>query len=86
MLALVCFVVFAFAAVSLHQERMGRFSVEEEGPIPAALSHLLFGAPIGFADTGLLRYFRTSTAGSAAEAVERAARRGDADPHPANAT
>jgi hypothetical protein len=52
---------------------MGRFSVEEEGPIPAALSHLLFGAPVGFADTGLLRYFRTSTAGSAAEAVERAA-------------
>ena len=52
---------------------MGRFSVEEEGPIPAALSHLLFGAPVGFADTGLLRYFKTSTAGSAAEAIERAA-------------
>jgi hypothetical protein len=79
MLAVVCFAVFALAAVSLHQERIGRFSVEEEGPIPAGLSHLMFGAPLGFADTGLLRYFKTSTEASTAEAVESIAR-GDVAP------
>jgi hypothetical protein len=78
-LALACFALFALAAVSLHQQRMVRFSVEEEGPIPAALSHVLFGSPIGFADTGLLQYFKTSTAASTAEAVERAMQ-GEATP------
>jgi len=43
--ALACFTVFALAAVGLHQERADHFGVEEQGPIPAALSHVLYGAP-----------------------------------------
>jgi hypothetical protein len=73
-LATVCFAVFALAAVSLHQEKIARFVVEEEGPIPAALSHLMFGARLGFADTGALQYFKLSKASTAEEAVESAAR------------
>lgn len=78
-LAAACFVVFALAANALRQDRIGHFSIEEQGPIPAALSHLLYGAPIGFIDSGLLQYFQTSRNKSAAEAVA-AAVRGDAAP------
>jgi hypothetical protein len=51
--ALACFTVFALAAVGLHQERADHFGVEEQGPIPAALSHVLYGAPVGLVDSGL---------------------------------
>jgi hypothetical protein len=71
-LPIACFAVFALAAASLHQEEISRFVVEEEGPIPAALSHLLFGAPLGFADAGMLQYFKMSKVRTADEAVERA--------------
>ena len=72
--ALVCFVVFVLAAAELHQDRVDHFAVEEADPIPAALSHVLYGAPIGLVDTGLLQYFMTTHGQSAAAAVDEAAR------------
>jgi hypothetical protein len=77
--ALACFVVFAFAAAALRQDKADHFPVEEQGPIPAALSHVLYGAPIGLVDSGLLKYFMAFPGKSAAEAVD-AAVRGDVAP------
>jgi len=48
--AVLSFVVFAFAVLSLHQERSIPFVIEENGPIPVALSHFLFGAAGGLVD------------------------------------
>jgi hypothetical protein len=71
-LAVVCFAVFALAVLSLHQDRIGRFSVEEDGPIPAGLSHMLFGSPLGFVDAALIPYFKKPREeSSTAEVVER---------------
>jgi hypothetical protein len=77
--AVACFVVFALAAERLHQDRADHFGIEEQGPIPAALSHVLYGAPIGFVDAALLEYFSVSKSKSTAEFVDEIVR-GDVAP------
>jgi len=82
MLAMLCFAVFALGVLSLHQEKMGRFTVDEEWPIPTALSRVMFGSPLGLADKALLRYFQhTATEKTTADAVERVAREGVTPTH-----
>jgi len=67
------FIAYALAVASLHQERAVQFAVEEDGPIPVALSHRLFGSPLGLIDSGLTDYFRKKATGISAEvAVEQA--------------
>ena len=67
------------AAAALHEDRVDHFAVEEQGPFPAALSHVLYGAPVGLADSGLLQYFQAPHGNSAAEMVDVAVR-GDVAP------
>jgi hypothetical protein len=81
-LAALSFLVFAFAVLSLHQERSIPFAIEETGPIPVALSHVLFGAPRGLVDSGMSNFFWRDVLGiPAEEAVERALTRGIAQAH-----
>jgi hypothetical protein len=71
-LAALCFAVFALAVLALHQDKTVRFEVEEDGPIPAGLSHFLFGTPLGFTDAALIPYFqKPSDKGSTAEVIEQ---------------
>jgi hypothetical protein len=75
MLAALSFALFAFAVISLQQARTIRFVVEEAGPIPAALSHYLFGARGALMDSGLRNFFLKKLVVLPAEqAVERAVR------------
>jgi hypothetical protein len=72
-LAALSFVVFAFAVLSLHQERSIPFVIEENGPFPVVLSHFLFGASGGLVDSSLSNFFWRDVPGvPAEEAVERA--------------
>ncbi len=49
--------IFAFSVLSLHQERSIPFPIEQNGPFSVALSHFLFGAPRGLADSSLNNFF-----------------------------
>lgn len=65
--------IYGAAVLSLHQDQSIPFYVEEDGPLPAAISHHLYGASLGLADTGLLHYFWNNKSGlSAAQAVDQA--------------
>src|SRR5437016_5702057 len=67
------FAAYAAAVLLLDQPRTVAFVNEDIGPIPAAVSHWLYGTPGGLIDTGVLRYFRTTgTVGTpTGEAVRR---------------
>jgi hypothetical protein len=73
-LAALAAIIYAVCVLSLHQERVARFAIEEDGPIPVALSHFLYGSEGGLVDSGLIHYFEKDAADlPAEEAVERAA-------------
>lgn len=59
----------------LHQDQSVRFEIEEDGPLPAAMSHRLYGAPLGLINSGFIQYFTKDAAElSVGQAVEQAAR------------
>src|SRR5215472_8214522 len=81
LLTALAFAVYAAAVLSLHQERNTAFANEETGPVAAALSHRLEGAPLGFLDTALFQYFMKSLAmGVPAEPAVDQARDGAVTP------
>jgi hypothetical protein len=60
LLILLCvgsFVLYALAVLVLHQERAVGWNIEVQGPIPSALSHLLYRTPLGAVDSALLEKF-----------------------------
>jgi hypothetical protein len=69
------FALYATAVLALHQDRTVAFANEENGPLPAAVSHWLYGTPGGLIDLGVYDFFlqalRTDT--PTAEIVKRAA-------------
>jgi hypothetical protein len=74
-LAAGCLVVFALAVLALHQGKIGRFTVDEQVSIPSALSHVLFGSPLGYVDAALIPYFQKRDQGTtAAGRADRACR------------
>ena len=74
-LAALSFIIFATAALSLHQWRSIPFAVEQNGPFPVVLSHFLLGAPPGLVDSGLRDFFwQGSRYATADEALNRAVR------------
>ena len=60
LLVLISFVFYAAAALSLHQASRIPFYVEEDDPLPAVLSHWIYGLPLGEADRDLEMYFGSS--------------------------
>jgi hypothetical protein len=72
-LAVLSYALFGLAAASIHAERSLPFSVEEAGPIPAALSGYLFGTPHGLIDSGLDKFFREDAAAMPAETAVQSA-------------
>jgi hypothetical protein len=51
------FGLYATAVIALHQDRTVAFVNEENGPIPAAVSHWLYATPGGLIDTGVFDFF-----------------------------
>jgi integral membrane sensor domain MASE1 len=47
LLAVASFVVYAVMVLSLHQERVSPFWIEEAGALQAATSHWRYGTPLG---------------------------------------
>jgi hypothetical protein len=72
-LAAGCLVVFALAVLALHQGKIGRYTVDEQVSIPSALSHVLFGSPLGYVDAALIPYFQKRGQGTTAQLVEQIA-------------
>jgi len=72
-LALLSFVLFAVAVLSLHQERFVPFVLEEEGPVSTVLSHYFFGATHALVDSAIPKFFHEEVGTlPAEEAIERA--------------
>src|SRR5215831_11835518 len=57
LLALASFSVYAIMVLSLHQERVVPFQVEETGALQAATSHWRYRTPLGSIDSSLRQYF-----------------------------
>jgi hypothetical protein len=69
-LTAISFVVYVAAVLTLHQDKVVPFDVEEIGPIPAALSHRLYGTPPGLIDSALAKFFfEAEQAGTPAKEV-----------------
>jgi hypothetical protein len=51
------FLLYALAALALHQDRAAGWLIERSGPFPAAVSHLVYGTPLGAVDYNLLTKF-----------------------------
>jgi hypothetical protein len=58
-LVVASFVLYTAAALSLHQAKHIPFYVEEDDPLPAVLSHWIYGLPLGTVDRGLETYFQS---------------------------
>jgi hypothetical protein len=72
-LAVASFVVYAAAALTLHQEKHFHFRVEQGSPFEEVLSHRLAQTPFGAIDTGVQRYLRGQSPSVPAEqTIERA--------------
>jgi hypothetical protein len=56
-LAVASFSVYAIMVLSLHQERVVPFQVEETGALQAATSHWRYRTPLGLIDSSLRQYF-----------------------------
>jgi hypothetical protein len=78
-LAFAAFLLYAAAAVVAVREHPSAWALEHEGSLPAAISHAVYGAPLGQYDTNVYAVFfdltRTGvTAQSVEQAVEETAR------------
>lgn len=62
LLVVISFVLYTAAALSLHQPSLSPFYVEEDDPLPAVLSHWIYGLPLGEVDRGLETYFHSAEA------------------------
>jgi hypothetical protein len=71
-LAIASFALYAEAVLALHQERAAGWGIEAQGPIPAALSHLLYGTPLGAVDNNLLTRFSPYSGAKVQDAITAA--------------
>jgi hypothetical protein len=60
LLVVISLVFYTAAAVSLHQPSRIPFYIEEDDPLPAVLSHWIYGLPLGKVDHGLETYFHAA--------------------------
>ena len=67
------FALYAAAVLALHQELASGWDIEKQGPIPAALSHLLYGTPLGATDYALLMKFSHPQGASVQDIIAAAA-------------
>jgi hypothetical protein len=52
LMAVVSFLLYALGVLTLHQDSQPGWGLEGKGPIPAAISHLIYGTPLGAVATG----------------------------------
>lgn len=51
------YLLYAGGVLALHQDALPGWSLEASGPIPSAVSHLAYGAPLGAVDQGVMDKF-----------------------------
>ena len=51
------FFLYAFGVLTLRQDRVPGWIVEAEGPIPSAVSYLVYGTPLGGSDSNVMNRF-----------------------------
>jgi hypothetical protein len=57
LLAAASFLLYAAGVLMLHQDRAPGWSLEADGPIPAAVSYLIYGTPLGAVERDVRRKF-----------------------------
>jgi hypothetical protein len=67
------FLLYALTALALHQDRAAGWNIEAQGPIPAAISHLVYGTPLGALDHTLLMKFYQPDGGTVQDIMAAAA-------------
>jgi hypothetical protein len=68
------FLLYAYGALALHQDRRPGWALEAAGPIPAAVSYLAFGAPLGAVDNNVMEKFIYRDGTPIADLLAQAAR------------
>jgi hypothetical protein len=74
LLAVASFLLYAVGVGLLRQDRAPGWSLEEQGPLPAAVSYLVYGTPLGAVDDNVARRFLQPGASSAQELLAQAAK------------
>ncbi len=59
-MSIASFLLYALGVLTLHQDRSPGWIIEAGGPFPAAVSHLVYGTPLGALDDNVLRRFSQS--------------------------
>src|SRR5215475_16143006 len=55
LIAVASFLLYALGVLALHQDKMPGWDLEAEGSLPVAISHLVYGAPLGAADQNVFQ-------------------------------
>jgi len=56
-MAIASFLLYALGVLALHQDRAPGWNIEAQGPIPSAVSHLVYGTRLGAMDENVMRAF-----------------------------
>lgn len=73
LISIASFFLYALAVLALHQDRATGWSIEAQGPIPVAISHLVYGTPLGALDHNVWMKFLHPNGVSVQEMVSAAA-------------
>lgn len=57
LMAVASFLLYALGVLTLHQDRAPGWTIEAQGPIPAAVSYLIYGTPLGAIDENVFKEF-----------------------------
>jgi hypothetical protein len=73
LLAVVSFLLYALGVLTLHQDSQPGWGLEGQGPLPAAISHLIYGTPLGAVDHNMIVKFLNPNGASIQDVVATAA-------------
>ena len=73
LISVTSFFLYALGVLALREDRAAGWNIEAQGPIPVAISHLIYGLPLGAVDHGMLNRFYNPENASIQDLVAAAA-------------
>jgi hypothetical protein len=73
LMSIASFFLYGLGVLTLHQDRAPGWAVEAQGPIPVAVSYLMYGTPLGAVDDNVLQKFLQPNGASVQEILLMAA-------------